>query len=72
MKYAIAQLLVAVVPESETLVQSSQLRPPAHAVQSQEAAPVRTRNLARMCKKRLGDIPSLFMGVDGDLVNEHG
>ncbi len=72
MKYLIAKLLVAVVPESATLIHRSQLGPPAHTIQSQEAAPVRTCNLACMGKKRLGDIPSLFMRVDGDLVNEHG
>ena len=72
MKDATTELLIAVVPKPEALIDGAQLGSSAHAVQSQEAAPVLPCQLARMVKKRMGNIQSLLTRVEGKLVNERG
>ena len=71
-EHAVSQLLDAVMPEPESLINSPELRPSSNAIQSKKLAAMLPREFACVAQKRMRDITPLLVRVDGDLVNERG
>ena len=71
-EHAVSQLLDAVMPEPESLINSPELRSSANAIQAKKSAAMLPREFACVAEKGVRDISPLLVRVDGNLVNVRG